>query len=209
MADDKNISSDTNIEHINTNTTPNNNTNIKINNKTELSELIVGGGCHWTIDSLFRTIKGVTGVQSGYYHLQGNASDRIEVVRFYYHPQTVSLKALLLMFFSMHNPTLIRWGESESFPYYLYRSLIITFDKEQQLQALDMIRALDSEAIFESMIETRVFPYTEGFFYRAEEQWQNYYCTRPHDPYSVSNIAPKLQKLKMRFAEYLIEYSDN
>jgi peptide-methionine (S)-S-oxide reductase len=171
--------------------------------KSDLSELIVGGGCHWTIDALFRKIKGVSDVQSGYYHLQDNGSDRIEVVHFKYNPEIISLKALLLMFFSMHNPTLIRWGVPESFPYYLYRSLIVTFDKEQLEQAQEMIKLLDDEAIFESMIETKTFLYAENRFHLAEEQWQDYYCKRPNDPYSVSNIVPKLQKLHMRFAEYL------
>lgn len=171
--------------------------------KTALSELIVGGGCHWTIDALFREIKGVSDVQSGYYYLQGTATDRIEVVRFSYNPEIISLKALLLMFFSMHNPTLVRWNQADSFPYYLYRSIIVGFDKEQLEQAQAMIRILDNEQVFASLIETQLFSYTEGYFHLAEEQWQDYYCKRPHDPYSVSNIVPKLHMLHVRFSEYL------
>src|SRR5678815_5774932 len=77
--------------------------------------LVLGGGCFWCLDSMYRQLRGVLEVESGY--AGGNApgvnyeqvssgmTGHAEVVRVTYDPKEVSGEDLLRIFFTVHNPT--------------------------------------------------------------------------------------------------------
>ena len=167
---------------------------------------VFSGGCFWGVDAVFKHIKGVTEVVSGY--AGGNASTahyemvsngdtgHAESVRVRFNPGQVSYEQLLQIFFNVaHNPTeLNRQGPDSGSQ---YRSAIFYTSIEQQKMAQSTIRQLSVAHVFSEPIVTQVVPLKE--FYPAEEHHQNYLALHPHQPYIVFNDLPKLDHLKQQF----------
>jgi len=167
---------------------------------------VFSGGCFWGVDAVFKHVKGVTEVMSGY--AGGNASTahyemvsngdtgHAESVRVRFNPAQVSYQQLLQVFFKVaHNPTeLNRQGPDAGSQ---YRSAIFYTDIEQQKMAENTIRQLTTAHVFSEPIVTQVVPLKE--FYPAEEHHQNYLALHPYQPYIVFNDMPKLDHLKKQF----------
>jgi len=167
---------------------------------------VFSGGCFWGVDAVFKHVKGVTEVVSGY--AGGNASTahyemvsngdtgHAESVRVRFNPAQVSYQQLLQVFFKVaHNPTeLNRQGPDAGSQ---YRSAIFYTDIEQQKMAENTIRQLTTAHVFSEPIVTQVVPLKE--FYPAEEHHQNYLALHPYQPYIFFNDMPKLDHLKKQF----------
>ncbi|HEY3340744.1 MAG TPA: peptide-methionine (S)-S-oxide reductase MsrA, partial [Anaerolineae bacterium] len=79
------------------------------------SVITLGGGCFWCTEAVFDQLQGVRHVESG--HAGGNvpnpsyeqvcsgATKHAEVVQITFDPQVVSLKEILQVFFTVHDPT--------------------------------------------------------------------------------------------------------
>jgi len=163
---------------------------------------VFAGGCFWGVDAVFRHVKGVTNVVSGY--AGGSASTahyemvstgttgHAESVRVQFDPAQVSYQQLLLVFFTVaHDPTeLNRQGPDVGSQ---YRSVIFYTNAGQQKIAQDYIRQLAAAHTFPAPIVTQVVPLQQ--FYPAEEHHQNYLASHPYQPYIVINDMPKLDRL--------------
>src|SRR5262249_40988919 len=76
---------------------------------------ILGGGCFWCLDAVFRDLDGVIGIESGYAggktanptyeDVCGGTTGHAEVVRITFDPAVVSFRDLLGVFFTIHDPT--------------------------------------------------------------------------------------------------------
>ena len=167
---------------------------------------VFSGGCFWGVDAVFKHVKGVTDVVSGYSggHAATATYEQVsmgntghaESVRVRFNPQQVSYSQLLQVFFRVaHNPTeLNRQGPDEGSQ---YRSVIFYTSPAQRQVALGMIRQLDAAHVFSAPIVTQVVPLTQ--FYPAEAWHQNYLEDHPDEPYIVYNDLPKLELLRQRF----------
>ena len=167
---------------------------------------VFSGGCFWGVDAVFKHVKGVTEVVSGY--AGGDASTahyemvsegdtgHAESVRVRFNPAQVSYTQLLQVFFNVaHNPTeLNRQGPDTGSQ---YRSAIFYTSNEQQKMAENAIRQLTVAHVFSEQIVTQVVPLEA--FYPAEKHHQNYLALHPHQPYIVFNDMPKLDHLKKQF----------
>jgi len=167
---------------------------------------VFAGGCFWGVDAVFKHVKGVINVESGY--AGGNAATahyemvsrgntgHAESVRVRFDPARVSYQQLLQIFFSVaHDPTqLNRQGPDSGSQ---YRSAIFYADAEQQKIAQDYIRQLDTAHVFSAPIVTQVVPLQQ--FYPAEDYHQNYLELHPYQPYIVFNDMPKLEQLRKQF----------
>lgn len=167
---------------------------------------VFAGGCFWGVDAVFKHVKGVIDVTSGY--AGGNAAtahyERVsmgdtghaESVRVHFNPEKVSYEKLLQVFFSVaHNPTeLNRQGPDSGTQ---YRSAIFYTSTEQQKAAQSYIRQLTAAHTFSAPIVTQVVPLTQ--FFPAEAYHQNYLALHPDQPYIVYNDAPKLTALRRQF----------
>jgi peptide-methionine (S)-S-oxide reductase len=167
---------------------------------------VFAGGCFWGVDAVFKHVKGVTNVESGY--AGGNASTahyemvsegntgHAESVRVRFDPATISYQQLLQVFFSVaHNPTeLDRQGPDAGSQ---YRSAIFYTSPEQMKIAQSYIQKLTAEHAFSVPIVTQVVPLQQ--FFPAEEYHQNYLALHPHQPYIVFNDMPKLGQLQKKF----------
>jgi peptide-methionine (S)-S-oxide reductase len=167
---------------------------------------VFAGGCFWGVDAVFKHVKGVSEVVSGYaggegatahYEQvsQGNTG-HAESVRVRFDPAKVSYAQLLQVFFNVaHDPTqLNRQGPDSGSQ---YRSAIFYTSAEQQKIAQDTIRQLDATRAFAAPIVTQVVPLKA--FFPAEEHHQNYLALHTYQPYIIFNDLPKLAQLRVKF----------
>jgi peptide-methionine (S)-S-oxide reductase len=167
---------------------------------------VFAGGCFWGVDAVFKHVKGVTNVVSGYaggnadtahYEIvsEGNTG-HAESVRVQFDPARISYQQLLQVFFSVaHDPTeLNRQGPDSGSQ---YRSAIFYTSPEQQKIAQGYIQKLTAAHTFAAPIVTQVVPLQQ--FYPAEDYHQNYLALHPYQPYIVFNDMPKLEQLRKQF----------
>lgn len=167
---------------------------------------VFAGGCFWGVDAVFKHVKGVSNVVSGYAggsaataHY-GQVSDgntgHAESVRISFNPAQVSYQQLLQVFFSVaHDPTqLNRQGPDVGSQ---YRSVIFYTSAEQQKIAHSHIQKIIGARTFSAPIVTQVVPLQQ--FYPAEEHHQNYLALHPYQPYIIFNDMPKLEQLRKQF----------
>lgn len=164
---------------------------------------VFAGGCFWGVDAVFKHVKGVSGVVSGYsggnsatarYLLVGTGTTgHAESVQVTYDPSKVTYAELLKVFFDVaHDPTqLNRQGPDVGTQ---YRSAIFYANDQQKEIAQRYIAQLDQAKAFARPIVTQVVPLER--FYPAEAYHQNYLELHPDQPYIVYNDLPKLARLK-------------
>jgi len=167
---------------------------------------VLAGGCFWGVDAVFKHVKGVSGVVSGYaggelaapsYEaVSQGTTGHAEAVSISYDPARISYSQLLKVFFSVaHDPTqLNRQGPDRGTQ---YRSAIFYANEAQKEQAVSYIDQLNKARVFPAPIVTQVAPLKQ--FYPAEAYHQNYLALHPYQPYIVVNDMPKLQELRKRF----------
>jgi len=168
-----------------------------------------GGGCFWCVEAIFERVQGVIEVESGYsgghvpdpdYKMvtSGNTG-HAEVVQIKFDPELVSYLELLEIYFRTHDPTTLnRQGADVGTQ---YRSIIL-YHNEQQLQlAEQIIKQLDSEAIWPDPIVTELKAFEK--FYSAEAYHQEYYEKNPNQGYCRLVITPKVEKFEKVFRQKL------
>ncbi|MGO8793009.1 MAG: peptide-methionine (S)-S-oxide reductase MsrA [Terriglobia bacterium] len=169
---------------------------------------VLAGGCFWGVDAVFKHVKGVKDVVSGfsggnsrtaeYETVSTGRTGHAESVKITYDPAKVTYAQLLRVFFSVAtDPTqLNRQGPDVGTQ---YRSAIFYANDLQKQVALAYIGQLNQAHIFSAPIVTQVVPLEH--FYLAEPYHQNYLNLHPDDPYIVYNDLPKLRALKKEFPE--------
>ena len=167
---------------------------------------VFAGGCFWGVDAVFRHVKGVSEVESGYaggsaatahYEQVGRGdTGHAEAVRIRFDPAQITYPQLLQIFFSVaHDPTqLNRQGPDRGSQ---YRSAIFYGDARQQELSQSYIRQLSAAHTFSAPVVTQVVPLVE--FYPAEKYHQNYLALHPYQPYIVINDMPKLEQLRKQY----------
>lgn len=163
-----------------------------------MESVVIGGGCFWCLDALFREVEGVSMVTCGYAGGESKnptykevcegMGGHAEVVHIEFDSSKISLEQILNIFFEIHDPTLYnRQGNDIGVQ---YRSIILYKDDYQKKAALDVIDSAQSR--FENKIVTVLEPLKE--FYEAEGYHQNYFALNPNNPYCAYVIAPKVKK---------------
>ncbi|HXJ32302.1 MAG TPA: peptide-methionine (S)-S-oxide reductase MsrA [Gemmatimonadales bacterium] len=167
---------------------------------------VFAGGCFWGVDAVFKHVKGVVQVVSGYaggkaptahYELVSTGeTGHAESVEVTYDPSQVSYRQLLQVFFTVaHDPTeLNRQGPDEGSQ---YRSAIFYESDEQRKAAEAYIAELSHTHMYSRPIVTQVAPLDH--FYEAEAYHQNYLAQHMTQPYIVYNDLPKLDRLEKTY----------
>lgn len=168
---------------------------------------VLAGGCFWGMEAVFESLKGVTGVVSGfsggsvvtahYEVVSTGMTGHAESVEITYDRAQISYAQLLQVYFTVaHDPTeLNRQGPDGGRQ---YRSTIFYADGEQKRVAEQTIRALTAAKTFHDPIVTTVVPLTG--FYPAEAYHQHFAEHHPDYPYIVYNDKPKLVALRKQYA---------
>jgi peptide-methionine (S)-S-oxide reductase len=172
------------------------------NEQTEVATL--GAGCFWCVDTLFRELRGVKSVVSGYAggtranptyeQVCTGATGHAEVIQITFDPTQISYRDLLDVFFTVHDPTTSnRQGADVGTQ---YRSAIFAHTPEQRKIAEQTIAEISAQKLWDDPIVTQVVDAAE--FYPAEEYHQDYYTNNPNQGYCRMVIAPKVAKFRSK-----------
>ena len=174
---------------------------------------LLGGGCFWCLDAVFRELQGVTAVESGYAGGKNanpsyedvctGRTGHAEVVRVTFDPTVLSLRDLLTVFFTIHDPTTLnRQGNDVGTQ---YRSVIFCQSAQQRETAQAVIASLSAEKLWARPIVTEVVPEgtPDSTFYPAETYHQDYFEQNTGQPYCMVVVAPKVAKFRKAFADRL------
>ena len=174
---------------------------------TELATF--GGGCFWCTEAVFKRLKGVKSVESGYsggdmadptYEAVSKGSTgHAEAIRVEFDPKLVSYSSLLDVFFATHDPTTLNKQGNDVGTQ--YRSVIFYHNSKQKEQAEKSREEHQKE--FTDKIVTDILPFEN--FYKAEEYHQNYFERNQSYSYCSYVIAPKVQKLLEKFGDKVKE----
>jgi peptide-methionine (S)-S-oxide reductase len=169
----------------------------------------LAGGCFWCLEAVYRELKGVVSVVSGYAgghdpnptyrNVCDGATGHAEVVQVTFDPSAITFRDLLDVFFTIHDPTTLnRQGADVGTQ---YRSAIFFHSAEQEAIAEAAIRDAQASEIWPDPIVTEVAPFT-GFF-PAEDYHQRYFELNPGQPYCQVVVAPKVAKFRKQHVERL------
>lgn len=170
---------------------------------------IFGGGCFWCVEAVFKPLRGVLSVTSGYAggHVDNPSYEQvcrggtghIEVARIEFDPAQVSYRDLLEVFFATHDPTTMDRQGHDVGPQ--YRSAIFWQDASQKQEAGQFIQQLDREGAFAGPIVTQLLP--PATFWPAEAEHHDYFARHPGQGYCQVVIAPKVAKMRKQFQDRL------
>lgn len=178
-------------------------------NTNNLDTATFASGCFWCTEAIFKELKGVNQVISGYTggtkenptynEVCSGATGHAEACNIIYDPKIISYDELLEVFWKSHDPTTLnRQGADVGTQ---YRSAIFYHNEKQKEKALFYKDKLIQEDIYESPIVTEIAPYTT--FYKAEDYHQNYYEKNPFQGYCNFVITPKIEKFRKVFKDKL------
>ncbi|MEM1140565.1 MAG: peptide-methionine (S)-S-oxide reductase MsrA [Pseudomonadota bacterium] len=171
---------------------------------------VLAGGCFWCTEAVFKELRGVSQVRSGYV---GGAAEtanykavcsgttgHAEAIDVAFDPDEISFGQLLRVFFAVaHDPTqLNRQGNDRGTQ---YRSAIFYANEAQKAVAQAYIEQLEAAGAFSAPIVTTLEPL--GEFYEAEAYHQDYAAHNPSQPYIAGISAPKVRKLREHFPDKL------
>jgi peptide-methionine (S)-S-oxide reductase len=77
--------------------------------------------------------------------------------------------------------------------------VIFTHSEEQRVTALQAIREIGEQHIYDGQIVTQVLP-LDGNYFAAEAYHQNYFEQHPNQGYCSFVVAPKVAKFRKTFA---------
>jgi len=174
-----------------------------------LKQAIFASGCFWCTEAVFKRLRGVKSVTSGYAggsvdnpsyeQVSGGNTGHAEAVRVEYDPDEVSYETLLDVFFGTHDPTTLNRQGADVGPQ--YRSAIFFFDDEQKALAEGYMEKLKNEEVFDKPIVTTLEK--SAGFYEAEDYHKDYYEKNPAQAYCQAVISPKIAKLRAKYAKLL------
>jgi peptide-methionine (S)-S-oxide reductase len=167
---------------------------------------VLGGGCFWCVEAAIGQLEGVESVSSGYMggrrpnptyeQVCTGTTGHVEVAEITFDPEKITYRDLLEVFFTVHDPTTLnRQGNDVGEQ---YRSVIFYLNDAQKKTAEDVIAEWTREKVFPNPIVTAVEP--AQTFYVAEDYHQNYFKNHPFQPYCMFAVAPKVKKVREKFA---------
>jgi peptide-methionine (S)-S-oxide reductase len=174
---------------------------------SDLQTIVLGGGCFWCTESVFKEVRGVTDVESGYSNgkVERPSYEQVctggtghnEVVKLVFDPAQVTLRQLLEIFFVVHDPTTLNRQGNDSGTQ--YRSGIYYTTPQQKEEVEAFMQSMAQEKLFSKPVVTEVQPMTN--YWPAEEYHQDFFEKNPSQGYCMAVAAPKVAKFRKTFSE--------
>lgn len=179
--------------------------------KVTLETATLAGGCFWCTEAVFKRVKGVHRVTSGYTggemvdpsygQVSTGRSGHAEAIEIAFDPKVVTYDQLLDVFWATHDPTTLdRQGADVGAQ---YRSAIFYHNEEQRKAAEESRDRWQASGKVSDKIVTSIEP--AKIFYPAEGYHQDYYEANPHAAYCMIVIEPKIKKLLRDFGDEVKE----
>lgn len=183
------------------------------NSQTETATF--GSGCFWCTEAVFRELKGVQTVKSGYsggsvlnptYELVTTGqTGHAEVIQVTFDPAQISYADLLRVFWQTHDPTTLnRQGADKGTQ---YRSIVLYHSDEQMQIAQAYKQQLQESGNYKDPIVTQIEPFKA--FFPAESYHHEYFDRNPEASYCQFIIRPKVEKFRSQFSELLKTKENN
>jgi len=173
---------------------------------TDLQTIVLGGGCFWCTESVYKEVRGVTDVESGYSNGQASqpsyeavCTGRTgcnEVVKLVYDPAVISTRELLEIFFVIHDPTTLNRQGNDSGTQ--YRSGIYFTNDEQRQTAQTLLDELARDDAFGRPVVTELLALAD--YWPAEDYHQDFFERNPNQGYCMAVAAPKVAKFRKTFS---------
>lgn len=178
-------------------------------NSAQKETATFGNGCFWCTEAIFKNLKGVETVESGYSggkiknptyrEVCSGLTGHAEAIQITYDPSVISFDELLEVFWKTHDPTTLnRQGADVGTQ---YRSVIFYHSPAQKEAAEKYKAELNKENVFGKPVVTEITPFDA--FYKAEDYHQDYYENNKNQPYCQMVIVPKLEKFRKVFKDKL------
>jgi peptide-methionine (S)-S-oxide reductase len=168
-------------------------------------------GCFWCSEAIFKRLKGVKKVVSGYSggsidnptyeQVSTGSTGYAESIQIEFDPNLITYDKLLEIFWRTHNPTTLNQQGNDIGSQ--YRSVIFYHDQKQKKLALDSKKIIEEYNLYKDKIVTEIIPYIN--FYPAESYHQDFYDKNKDYPYCTYTILPKIEKLTKDFDDELKE----
>ena len=169
--------------------------------------IVLAGGCFWCLEAVFKRIKGVNSVISGYtggeienpsYEaVSSGTTGHAEAVQVEFSPSVISLKKLLDVFWELHDPTTLnRQGNDVGTQ---YRSEIFYTTEAQKQIDEKSLKHIEDIQRYDDQIVTQISKLKK--FYPAENYHNNFYDQNRSHSYCQLVIDPKIEKLYKKFKE--------
>jgi peptide-methionine (S)-S-oxide reductase len=165
--------------------------------------IVLGGGCFWCVEAVFKELDGVTDVRPGYAGgteatadyttVSTGRTDHAEVVEVVYDASRIGLGEILKVFFAIaHDPTEVdRQGNDVGRQ---YRSAIFYADEMQREVAEAYMDQIERAGVFDAPLATELVPLEA--FYVAEDYHHDYATRNPDQPYIRAVAQPKIETIQ-------------
>ena len=185
---------------------------VPLANSPHRETAVFAGGCFWGTQAVFERVKGVLKTTAGYSggaastatydQVTTETTHHAESVEVVFDPSRITYGQLLLVFFTIHDPTtLSRQGPDEGTS---YRSAIFFNSPDQKRIAEAYIAQLTADHAFPHPIVTEVTPLKA--FYAGEDYHQDYALKNPDNPYILVCDRPKIETLKTDYPDLYVDY---
>jgi peptide-methionine (S)-S-oxide reductase len=165
--------------------------------------IVLGGGCFWCSEAVFKMFDGVVKITPGYAggttpnptykQVCSGTTGHAEVIELEYDPAVAPLEKILDIFFKMHDPTSLNRQEADIGSQ--YRSIIL-YNSDKQKRIIDgFIDGIRKN--YDKPIVTEVKPLVA--FYPSEDYHKDYYKNNPFQPYCMLVIRPKVARIRKEF----------
>lgn len=169
----------------------------------------LAGGCFWCTEAVFKQLKGVTKMTSGYAggdvpnpsyeQVSTGQTGHAEAIQIEFDSAAISYEDLLDVFFATHDPTQVNRQGPDSGTQ--YRSVIFTHSEEQRRAAETKKTSLTVSGKYRAPVATDIRPLNA--FFLAENSHQDFYARNPGNRYCSALIDPKIQKLLKDFSSFV------
>ena len=172
-----------------------------------METFVLAGGCFWCLDAVYRDLRGVSDVVSGYTGGTSAApsyeavctgtTGHAEAVAVTFDPDVIPREVILDVFFTLHDPRqLNRQGNDVGTQY--RSAMFYADDAQKELFEQAAARAADW---WDGTIVTQIQPLDT--YYPAEEYHQDFFAKNPNQGYCLAVAVPKVNKVRKSYAEYI------
>jgi len=171
-----------------------------------MTTYVIAGGCFWCLDAVYRRLKGVVEVVSGYtggqtldptyYQVASGETGHDEAVQITFDEAVIPAEVILDLFFLIHDPTTLnRQGADVGTQ---YRSGMFYADDTQKAAfdaAAERAKEHWSDPIVTEITQLETF-------YPAEDEHQDYFNKNPGNGYCSIVIEPKIIKARAEYTQW-------
>jgi peptide-methionine (S)-S-oxide reductase len=171
-----------------------------------MTTYVIAGGCFWCLDAVYRRLKGVQSVVSGYSgggvdnptyeQVSTGETGHAEAIELTFDEKIIPKKTILDLFFLIHDPTTLNRQGNDVGPQ--YRSAMFYADNAQKKEFTAAAKRAENH--WDNPLITQIEKLDT--FYPAEDYHQDYFNKNPGNGYCSIVISPKIVKARAAYKKW-------